>query len=403
MFTVPLKIKVKPLQGLCLLAAMCTPAAAHAQNKYHRFDWHGFIAQGVMDSHDSSFANLEGETSAKLTEVGFNASYDINHALRLAGQVIYLNGDNRYVEGARVDYLFLDWAAYEDICWKLDINLGKYKNNHWLYSSAWDVPHTRPSIMLPQSVYFDVMRDATLAIEGVGVSLSHIAELGTLTFSFSAGKGDIDESTQLVMSSQAEGKLELDKSFITSIRFIPDSERWLVNISYLDSNIDYNAAENDVFRDGKIEVERYIGSLMYSANRWELTAELIQEKSVTHELINNRESFSQTSQGGYLQSRFFAAKDLVLLARFDLFDRNKDDRSGAQLSAASGGVLPTHLGYMDDVTIGVEWGIQQNLRLQAEFHRIHGTGRLGPTLTPNININQSEYWNFWAVQLMYWF
>lgn len=369
----------------------------------HKFDWHGFLSQGVMQAPDSSFVNLDGDLSTKLTELGLNASYEINQELRLAGQLIYLNADNRYNEGGRLDYLFLNWSAYTGPDWDLALNLGKFKNSHWLYSATRDVPHTRPSIILPQSIYFDVLRDATLAIEGINSSLSYITSLGTLNLSLSAGKGDVKDSTKMLLSQQAKGELEMDQSFITSISFTPDSERWLFNLSYLNSEIDYQAAADDYFVDGEVEITRHIGGIVYSGSHWELTAELLQEKVVTSGLQYPGYYLSQISQGGYLQSRFFANDSLILLARYDTFDRDKDDRNGSQLSAASGGVVPAHLGYMDDATLGVEWQIKQNLKLQAEFHRLRGTARLGPTLTPNISINQKEYWNLWALQLSYWF
>lgn len=387
---------------LVLLALTAVTAKAAMANS-SGFQYHGFISQGVMQAADSSFVNQDGEISFKLTEIGLNGSLMINDSLRVAGQVIYLNGDERYAEGSRLDYLLLDWSAYEDEFWKGNIRLGKFKNNHWIYSATRDVPHTRPSVVLPQSIYFDLMRDATLAIEGASTTVERNTTLGTFSFSISAGKGEVKESTKQLLSPAAGGSLSLDESVMTSLSFTPDSHQWLVNLAYTDADIKYDGSVDDVFTDGKVDIQRYIMGMVYSDSHWELTTELLLEKVDTQGIIFPGHSTSLTSQGGYIQGRFYLYPTLSLLTRLDIFDRDKNDRSGRKFSESTGGLVPAHFGYMDDLTIGMQWDIKPQLRLQAEFHRVHGTGRLGPTLQPNVAANENEYWNLWAIQLMYWF
>ena len=91
---------------------------------------HGFVAQGLIQSNESNFVNDDGDISTRLTEVGINASYRIHPKLRVAGQGIYLNGGNRYPEGARIDYLFLDWQLLNIPNWQVDMHIGRYKNYH---------------------------------------------------------------------------------------------------------------------------------------------------------------------------------------------------------------------------------------------------------------------------------
>jgi hypothetical protein len=58
---------------------------------------------------------------------------------------------------------------------------------------------------------------------------------------------------------------------------------------------------------------------------------------------------------------------------------------------------------MDQATVGGTWKFSKNIQIQAEYHRVKGTGRLAPIFTPDTAINASKYWDMWAVQLMYWF
>jgi hypothetical protein len=63
---------------------------------------HGFVAQGIIDVDHSNFVNESENISLELTEVGINASYQLNDDFRLAGQAVYLNGGNRYAAGSRM-------------------------------------------------------------------------------------------------------------------------------------------------------------------------------------------------------------------------------------------------------------------------------------------------------------
>ena len=92
--------------------------------------WQGFVAQGLIQAPDSGFVNDDGELSAELTEIGVNGRYSLSPSWHLAGQLVYLDGGNRYPTGARLDYLFLDWAFYNNSDWQANLYLGRVKNQH---------------------------------------------------------------------------------------------------------------------------------------------------------------------------------------------------------------------------------------------------------------------------------
>lgn len=176
------------------------------------FQYHGFVAQGLIDVNGSDFVNDDGSISPKLTEVGINASYELSSNLRLAGQVVYLNGGNRYAEGVRVDYALLDWLTYSSPNWRVNAYLGRFKNIHWLYSSSKDIPFARPSIILPQSVYYDGFRDIAVGSDGAALKISHSNEdYGDFDFNLSYGNSPIStEQTELLLTEFAKGTFEQD-------------------------------------------------------------------------------------------------------------------------------------------------------------------------------------------------
>lgn len=385
----------------CGLGMLFWVAPAPVSATSHPISWHGFIAQGVMQAQDNSFINDDGDVSFKLTDIGLNASYNIAHTLRAAAQVIYINGDNRYPEGIRLDYLLLDWTLVENDTWNSNLLIGRYKNSHWLYSSTRDIPHATPSVILPQSVYFDAMRDAGLRIQGVAWHTNYHSPYGSVDFKLSLGTKDKQHNTsQHALCAKAAGDIEIERSWLTSVGFSPLSEQWSAYVSHTDVDFDYLASASEPYVDSDMHLERTMLGLLYSGENYEIAAELFQETLQVDDFLFSGYRGESTAQGGYVQYRHFLSDSLVSLLRFDTYDRNKDDRSGSQLPQSG---IPAHFGFADDLTAGLQWNIANNLSVQLEYHYVEGTARIGPIIIPNIKANPDKYWDMWALQLMYWY
>lgn len=385
------------------LSALLLLLPAPSVAKLAGLQLHGFAAQSIMQAEQSSFINRKGELSLQQTDIGLNASYEINHKLRTAAQLIYINGDNRYPEGPRLDYLLLDWTLEEQQNWSCNLLLGRFKNNHWLYSSTRDVPHTTPSIILPQSVYFDAMRDAGLTIQGVGWHSQHFSPYGNVEFELSYGSGPLEDNTaRHTLSHRAKGDSDTENAWIGSLRYSPLSQNWSAYVSYTDAEFSYTATDNEPFIDAETFLKRSMVGFIYSGANYELASEIFQEKMQVNDFLFNGYHTSTTAQGGYLQYRYFLTEHLITLLRLDIYDRNKDDRSGKQLEALG---IPAHFGFMDDLTLGLQWkpSHNHNLNLQLEYHYVEGSGRLGPIVEMDIDANRDKYWSLWAMQIIYWF
>ncbi len=365
-------------------------------------NWHGFVAQGVIRTNDSSFVDSDQEISPKLTELGINGSIDLTSSIRVAGQAVYLNGGNRYPEGERLDYFFVDFDLFDKASLNLNLHVGRYKNYHWLYSATRDVPHTRPSIVLPQSVYFDGFRDIAVGSDGLALVGSYSNNIGEWEFNWSYGNSPVGrDQTRTFFSDLSTGDIDQDFTHQLSAFLSPNAGPFQVGISLIDSDFSYNAGEGDILQDGVATVQRFMLTAQYAAENWDFTSELLQERVVFRDLIAPgflRDSFGQ---GGYAQVRYFLSPKITLLARIDILDLDKDDRNGAQLQATTG--VPDFFGFQDTGTLGVTWNIRHNLRLQAEFHRVKGAGRITPVVFQDVINNSEKYTNITALQMTFWF
>lgn len=384
------------------LSLLVTSASAAEKD----FQFHGFIAQGLIDVNGSDFVNDDGSLSTKLTEVGFNASYHINDSLRLAGQVVYLNGGNRYEEGIRVDYALLDWSAYDSLNWQVNLYFGRFKNNHWLYSSSRDIPFARPSIILPQSVYYDGFRDIAVGADGAAIKISHNDDdLGDFDFNFTVGTSPVsDKQAEILLSEYALGEAKQDTDVQVSFYWQPSFSPWRFGVSYLDADFSYQANESyDTFFDGEFSFQFSTLNALYEGENWEFSGEIYQSVFTTKGFYSPVFDVDPVGQGMYVQSRYKLSNELTLLARYDYFYLDKDDKQGKKREEQSGGLIPAHFGYHRDATLGLSYDLSNNLRLRLEYHWLQGAARLTPVVLPNPQINDKSNWQLWAMQLMYWF
>ncbi len=366
--------------------------------------WHGYISQGLTQSVDSAFITDNDAVTAELTELGLNGRYQFTPTVALVGQLVYLDGGNRFEQGSRLDYLFIDWTLAETDKISTHLHLGRYKNHHWLYSATRDVPQTRDTAVLPQSVYFDSFRDIALGSNGAFLQSEYQNHLGHWQVNWSLGRSAVsEEQTQAFLGPLAQGESKQDYVHQASVFWQPNSLNWRLGGSYLASDFTYEATPNDIFIDGTTEIERFVLSLQYFSERWELSAELLQER------LNSRGALSPSfeqytiGEGGYVQARYMLTSSISTLLRFDTYDVNKDDPDGERLNQQSNGFIPAYFGYMNTVALGFRWDIASNWRMQGEHHWVEGAGRTRGVWDPSSINSTQKHWRMWSLQLMYWF
>lgn len=371
------------------------------------WQWHGFAAQGLIAVDGSDFVsnNSNNKLSTQLTELGLNTSTPITSNLRFAAQAVYLDGGNRYAKGARVDYLLLDWNFLNSSPWQGHLYLGRFKNVHWLYSSTRDIPFARPSIILPQSVYFDGFRDIAVGGDGSALKLSYSDDnLGDIDFNFSYGTSPISkEQSQLILSQLAQGKIKQDFDAQASLYWHPTLSQWRFGLSLLNSDFSYNRVQQDFFATGKFAFQFYTLNGLYEGEQWEFSSELYQERFVTTGFYHPNFLKESIGQGLYVQMRYQFNNDLRLLARYEKFYADMHDKKGKKLQQNSGGLIPNYFAFQNDLVIGVSYDFSSHLKLRLEQHWMDGAARLTPVVLPDPQVNDQQYWQISALQLMYWF
>ncbi len=381
----------------------CVSFSANGQESSN-LQWHGYFSQGITQSIDSDFITSDNQISAELTEIGLNGLYQVASNISIAGQVVYLDGGNRFEQGSRLDYLFIDWTVDDIAGWQAQIHLGRYKNSHWLYSVTRDVPQTRDTAVLPQSVYFDGFRDVALGSNGIQTRFSKYTDNHVWEVNWSYGRSTINEEQRdYLLGSLALGEIKQDFVHQFSVFWQPASMNWKLGASWLDSDFEYIPLEQDNRFAGMSNIRRFMISMQYFSENWELSSELLREIQDFNGVFTPDYYDKRTGEGGFVQLRYLFSPRFSGLVSYDSYTNDVDDPNGVQLELESGGTVPSYFGYMDTTAVGLRWDIAPKWRLQAEHHWVDGATRAVSLLDPDIADHTEETWRMWSIQLMYWF
>jgi len=173
------------------LATLCCGGTASAF-EFSGVDVHGFLSQGYLKSTEFDFLGIPTkEGTFAYNEAAVNFSGQLSEKLRLGLQLFARDFGSEGNHDVR-----LDWAV-GDYRWndRLGIRFGKVKMSMGFYNQGRDVDMLRTCILLPQSIYYERMRDmvnAYLGGEIYGVVEDPFG--GSLEYELFGGTMDIDEA-----------------------------------------------------------------------------------------------------------------------------------------------------------------------------------------------------------------
>ncbi|MFC2992368.1 hypothetical protein [Halomonas tibetensis] len=389
---------------VCLvLAALLlggTNSAAADSSMLDTLQMHGFLSQALVITDRNDFfgpsSSGSGSGSLKYTEIGANASIRPHQDVLIAAQVLSrrAGGDGSDAK-PELDYGVVDYQMVSNQQRTLGAQLGRFKNPFGFYNQTRDVAFTRPSILLPQSIYFDRTRSLGLAGDGISIYLEERLPKGILRTQVGAGKAQVGDDVERTLGLEAlPGSLDSQSSAIGQIRYEHDGGRFIAALSTASAEAKYSSPIESL-DDGRFKFRPWIVSLQYNAENWSLTGEYAVRK-LSLDNFDAFRNFETTGESWYLQYSRRINDEWQWFTRYDSLSNNRSDRSGKKFEAQTG--RPAHSQYADDITLGVQWTPMSRLMLAAEYHHIDGTGWL-PTQDNPDPADTSRRWNMLLFQL----
>ena len=370
---------------------------------------HGFASQAFIKTTDNDvFGNSSGDGNFGFTEIGLNALLRPLPRLQLSAQGLSRRAGAGTSATPRLDFAFADYRLFSQETNQFGIRVGRLKNPFGFYNDTRDVAFTRPSILLPQSIYFDRVRNVALSADAVHLygETSHV-KYGSFSTQFGVVRPIVgDKDTEATLVPGAPGNLSPDLSFIGRGIYETNGGRFRLALSGILMNINYDPALVDPLSPGSIQFSPIYLSAQYNAERWSLTSEYAL-RPFRYKNFNNRVFDSQdfTGESFYVQGVYRFSPKWEALLRYDVLFTNRKDRDGKEYADSTG--RPSHTRFARDITAGLTWNVTPSFMLRAEYHRVNGTAWLSPLDNParigTIPNDTTQHWNLFAVQASYRF
>lgn len=362
--------------------------------------FHGFASQGYsLTSENNFFGHSQNDGSFDYTEIGANASWlPFNH-LQLSGQLLFRRAGETDPGEIKLDYGLLDYTVLSTESDQLGMRLGRVKNPVGFYNETRDVAFTRPSILLPQSIYPDNLRSESLSSDSLFIYGEHRADYGD--FFLQAGMGypqAVDRELEgEIFGQRVPGTFDSDISYISRLLYEWNGGQLKIGFNLYQANWYYHSNINSTFPfpSDSLKITPWIFSLQYNAERWSLTSEYSLRKVHFY-------GITETAENYYFQGSYRFTNNWEALLRYDVVFDNKKDKNGKKFAATDPLHRPPYSRFAKDWTLGLNWNATSQLSLRAEYHRVEGTSWLPPLDNPDSD-DTSRNWDLLLLLASYRF
>jgi hypothetical protein len=389
-----------------ILPAVLGSCVVHAQklplpkNLPQNLQIHGFASQGWLKSSDNN--NVFGESSSgsgsfDFRELGLNASMRPLPKLQFSAQMLSRTAGEGSPGNIRLDYGFIDYTFFSNETNQAGIRLGRMKNPIGLYNDTRDVPFTRPSILLPQSIYFDRTRKLAIAADGAHLYGEYRSDMGDISFQIGTVRPLVRgaETEAAVFLREFPGHLAPELSYVGRVNYELDGGRLRFGISATQLNMGYSPGSGDMLNAGSIQFTPVVFSAQYNAESWSLTSEYALRPIKYKNFGVGPLDLSFIGESYYLQGVYRFTPDWEAIVRYDVLYTDSNDRSGRKWAAERPG-RDAHNRFAKDITVGLRWNITPEFMLRAEYHHVNGTGWLS-TLDNSNASGLSQHWGLFTV------
>lgn len=382
--------------------ALCLPGAPSADE---RIQVHGFVSQGAAHTDANEVGgNSQDGLGLDMRELGVNVSYRPNGDWLFSGQALARWAGNTDDGGLRLDYAFADRTLASSEASRVGLQVGKVKNPYGLYNMTRDVAHTRPGILMPQSIYPDQMRDFFLAAPGISLYGSHESGFGNLSWQISALRPEVDEEIleHVFMLRALPGHFAGRNSWLGQV-LLDVGGSWHLGLSVGEMNMAYRPGALPPVDElaGRHSLPTWVLSLEHNSEDWSFIAEYGQ--TTVRARNYSAPTDDNTTEAWYVQATRRFGEGWQAYLRYDVLYFDRHDKDGTQFASDPTIVflgIPAYSRFAKDWVLGLRHD-RGPWAFSGEFHRVEGTAWLSPMDTPYTV--QERGWHMFLLQAAYRF
>jgi hypothetical protein len=377
---------------------MCGPALAF--EVFDGFQVHGFLSQGYFKtSTNNIFGNSDESGTLDFTELGINASWTPLPRLQLSTQLISRRAGEAADGEIELDFGLADYSFLDTAESRFGVRLGRVRVPLGLYNDTRDVAFTRPSILLPQSIYPDATRTLSLSADGAMFYGEYRSSWGNFTLELGPFLPRVtDAETEFaLLFDDFPGDLEPRLSYFSRLVYELAQGRLRLALSGGHVETGYNprfSPPNDL-QAGIDRFQPVYVSAQYNSEHWSLTSEYAR-RAIGDEGFSPDFDADIVGESYYFQGIYRLNAQWETVLRYDVLFNNVDDRDGTTFKAKTQNTVPAHTQFAKDWTVGLRYNITPSLMVAAEYHRVYGTGWLSFLDNPD-DSRLEKQWDLFAL------
>ena len=358
---------------------------------------HGFAGQGATYTDHYQVIGTSKDVSLDFREMGINTSVKLLPNLLISAQGVYSERGSSQTQNVWLDFAQADFSqALFDSSMVVGVRGGRVKIPFGFYNDTRDVLWTRPTVLLPQSIYFDNLAFRQGMIAGDGGAIYGHHTYGEHRYGLEFLAVDPQDNTGGVTGfvtgipsvlPPADGSLNGRPLFIGRALYEWMGGRAKLLFSIVDLDRDFRSS-SELYQNGNTKMTYPLFSAQYNAEKWSLTAEygwINSHRSGYSPSLKNLPTWqNNTSENFYVQGEYRFATDFSAVLRYDVLHLNRDDRDGKKMSQMTGGLVPSYRFYARDLTAGIRWEFAKNFLLAADYHYVNGTAWLNEKDNPDL-------------------
>lgn len=385
---------------LSVVIALVTPSAVSAAD----VQYSAFLTQGLISTTGNHyFGDSKHGISTQFWEVGGNLSWQATENLRLSSTVMARDAGTTDNGALRIDHALFDYKYWHRDSHNYGVTAGIVKIPLGFYNETRDVASTRPSILLPQSVYYDNARNYLINSEAVYLYREDWTGGNYTRVTLGAGRTPgirNPETETFFLGVDGPGYIEpANNTAGKQIRVLHERNGGKTKyLAQLGSNVSrYVPGSADFFSAGEIKAHSLWLGVSHDIGRFTLTSELF--RNHTHYQGQGPGFFlddTVPTRGLYFQTTYRPNAKWEHFARYDTLYLDTRDKSGTRLAQQTG--RPHYSFYAKDLALGSRYHITERLGLSGEYHLVEGTAWL--PIYENTGVSE-KWWRIFALQLSY--
>lgn len=350
---------------------------------------HGFASQAFLKSEGNNIYGDSLDGSTDFMEAGLNANYRYNSRLHIAGQIITRDAGNTDNGAVNLDYLFADYKLGENDQSGIGARIGRIRNNYGFYNDTRDVVFTRPTILMPQAVYFEGngLREFLFSSDGVQLYGYWDEADHSTNFSFSVGRDKDLSQDSLDIITGGSGMFrnaEIKSPVYAQLSHSRNGGQSRYALSTLNLTLRADGAMSPI-PSASIDASGIVLSAERNFLDWALTGEYSYVRVEGY--IGSTQNQDAESKTFYIQARHHLANNLVATLRYE--HGSYEDQDLGNLSNSKHWVA------------GLQWTPSISWLLALDLYSIEGSG--GIPAIDNTGRQEDKYTTLLAAMIAYRF